>query len=46
MQLLHIWAQNERTARILEDTFDAMPSNVRSDTIVIISIAPNDRWLF
>lgn len=45
-QLLHVWAQDQRISDLLEDTFDALPQEVRGDTILICTVAPNDPWLF
>jgi len=45
-QLLHIFAQSDAIARTLYETFTAMSSELRSNTIVICTIAPDDRWIF
>lgn len=45
-QILHLWVQTPGAAGILERTFQALPRELVQDTIVVCTIAPNDRWLF
>ncbi|KAJ4454355.1 putative Signal transducing adapter molecule 2 [Paratrimastix pyriformis] len=45
-QLLHIWAQSERIATILADVWAALSNELRANTIVVCTVAPNHKWLF
>lgn len=45
-QILHIWAQNYKIANILQKTYDTLPTNLISNTIVIITICENADWIF
>ncbi|KAK2943217.1 putative PE-PGRS family protein [Blattamonas nauphoetae] len=45
-QLLHVWCQSPSNALLLRDAYSALHESLRGDTIVILTIAENHKWIF
>mmetsp|Transcript_20599 Transcript_20599/g.26048 ORF Transcript_20599/g.26048 Transcript_20599/m.26048 type:complete len:209 (-) Transcript_20599:25-651(-) len=45
-QILHIWAEHKYIADILKAKYDTLPSSLKNDTIVIVTVCENSSWLF
>lgn len=45
-QILHIWVQNSNEALMLSKCYQALHPKLRSNTIIIITIAGNHKWIF
>lgn len=45
-QILHILAENEYTASLLEEAYENLSNQLKSDTVVIITVCENCPWVF
>ncbi|KAL0481671.1 hypothetical protein AKO1_012558 [Acrasis kona] len=47
-QILHVFAQNEEIAGMLQEEYYNIPLDIRSDTIVIVTVTPEkgSKWLY
>ena len=46
-QILHIWAENKHTAKVLEEVYNNdISAELKSNTIVVITVCENAKWIF
>mmetsp|Transcript_20276 Transcript_20276/g.77621 ORF Transcript_20276/g.77621 Transcript_20276/m.77621 type:complete len:283 (-) Transcript_20276:287-1135(-) len=46
-QILHVWAQNNQIADMLRAVYDTLiPSEMQSNTVVVVTVAKNADWVF
>ncbi|KAH7830178.1 putative Signal transducing adapter molecule 2 [Monocercomonoides exilis] len=45
-QLLHIWVQDKQQANFISGAYQSLHPKLRGDTIVIVTIAGNHKWIF
>lgn len=45
-QILHIWAQTEKTALNLRHAYQCIHPLLRGDTIVICTVSGNENWIY
>jgi len=46
-QILHVWAQTNQIAAMLRTVYDTLiPTEMRSNTVVVVTVATNADWVF
>lgn len=45
-QILHVWATSKNVANILSQAFDQLPTDLKSNTLVIVTVAKNAEEIF
>jgi len=45
-QILHIFAEKEYVADVLEDVWSQLDANLRSSTLVVVTVCNNADWIF
>lgn len=47
-QVLHIWAEKEHNAKVLERVYNRLPQELKRDTLVLVTICNSEkpRWIF
>ena len=45
-QILHVLAENERTANIILRCYETLPAQLRNNTIVIVTVCDDAPWVF
>jgi len=45
-QILHIWAMNKDIANVLTQAFDQIDENLKSNTLVLVTVSDNHREIF
>ncbi|KAK2953740.1 putative Signal transducing adapter molecule 2 [Blattamonas nauphoetae] len=45
-QILHVWCQNSETAKILQDVYYTLHADLRSNSLLLITVAGNHDWIF
>lgn len=45
-QILHIWTQQEYMSDILWNTYEKLTEEIKSNTLVVVSVCKNADWMF
>ncbi len=45
-QILHVWAISKHVANVITQTFECIPEDVRSNTVVLVTVAENVDEIF
>jgi len=45
-QILHVWTQHEYMSEILWDTYERLDENLKSNTLVVVTVCKNADWIF
>lgn len=45
-QMLHVFCENKRIARVMQEVLDSMDPDLRNNTIVLLTVSSRDPWIF
>ena len=45
-QILHVWCEKASNAKVIEEEFYRMPSELCADTVVLLTVAENSDYIF
>ena len=45
-QILHVWATSKHVANVVTQAYDVIPENIKSNTVVLVTVADNAMEIF
>jgi len=45
-QILHVWIRTDKDARVLKAAYHALDQSLKSNTVVMVTVATNAEWIF